>query len=82
MIAGRLIVGRSRTDIHVLAHVSAEQLDVALYLFRQKTNKFADCIKELIADLSLHIVRVVDVGNDLSYVGRHFVFPIASVEEP
>ena len=60
----------------------AEQAKIALYLFGHKADEFTNGIEGFAGKSSEYTLFIIDVGNDLFYTVRHFVAPVATVQQP
>ena len=80
--AGRLVVGRGRTDVDILACTATEQSDIAGYLLRQESDELADDIKLHVAQFLCHLLLVFNVSHNLIHSRRQLCLTVTTVQQP
>ena len=77
IIHNRLMIGRCRTDVHILLRLSGKQPVIPFHLLRNKSDKIAYHIKIHSGYLLCNLLFLADIGNNLLYLPVQYI-PTAS----
>ena len=82
IVASRLVVSRSGTDIDILTGTTSKETMITLYLLRNEADEFTHSVKLSVTYQTEYFSLIVDIGHNLLHTFRHFVTATATIEKP